>query len=292
LALLALAGCASPIGYEAGDLGRRDGGSGDLARVLDLAGVDLAGADLAAPIDLAVPRDFAGVDQASGADLASPVDLAGPPDLARPPDLAMLTCVPQTQPCDVICQNCGANLKCGLGMNGALACIQSGSVPVGSACGSQGVDDCIAGAVCATYSQTVRQCDYFCRSDGDCKNGGKCVYNLSANPPQMVCSEPITSCDPVAMTGCSAGACFLVTPDGETGCHQAGAGSECAVCTSDYDCQAGFACIGLTGTCPNGGCAPLCHAGMDGDCVGGETCHPVVYDQAGDTWANWGVCST
>jgi hypothetical protein len=283
-ALLALAGCASPQTFISGDLGRRDGGGGDLTQV-DLAGADFAGADLAVPPDLSVAPDLAAVD------LASAPDQARPPDLAKPPDLVM-GCVAQTQPCDVVCQNCGANLKCSVGNTGAPACVQSGAVPVGSACGTAGVDDCVAGAICLVETQTLNLCDYFCRTDGDCQNGGKCVFGLNGtNPPLMVCSDPVKTCDPVAKTGCTAGAFFLVTPDGQTGCHPAGPSGECGSCTTDYDCKAGFACFQQTAVCLNGGCARLCHKGNNADCPNGETCQPVQYDQAGDTWASWGVCT-
>ena len=284
-ALLALAGCASPQKAPGGgDLsGRRDGGGGDMSR----GNADLAGADLAEPPDFATGADLA------GADLASLPDLSPVADLSRLPDLVM-ACAPQTQPCDVICQNCGVNLKCGVSNTGMPACVATGMVPVGGACFTNGVDDCAPGAVCLSESQSqnLNLCQFFCRSDGDCKTGGKCLFTLNGTmPPLMVCTDPLVNCDPVKKSGCNSGSCYLVTPDGQTGCHKAGPGAECGACVTDYDCQAGFACFASTANCPNGGCAKLCHAGNNGDCNGGETCQPVQYDQQGDTWANWGVCT-
>jgi hypothetical protein len=243
------------------------------------------------PSDLAMKKPGDGatvVDQAmNGAD-----DLAmqAAPDMAvQPmPDMAMGNnmCVPQTQPCDVICQNCGVNLKCSVGQNGQPVCIANGNVGLGGACGNNGVDDCQAGDVCVTESMNLNLCIGFCRVDADCKNGGKCAYTLNGGNLK-VCSDKVTNCDPVNQTGCNQGACYVVTPDGQTGCHAAGAGQDCDNCVTDYDCSPGYACITGTNHC-NGatGCVPLCHAGNDGDCFSFflTTCGGV------GGWNNYGVC--
>jgi hypothetical protein len=54
-----------------------DGGA-DQARPSDLAGVDLAGSDLAAPADLASPDDLAVGPDFAGVDLAGYSDVGGP----------------------------------------------------------------------------------------------------------------------------------------------------------------------------------------------------------------------
>jgi len=315
-ALVALAGCASPTHFSPADLAAGNGGDGGKPR--DMAG---AKGDLSTGNDGASGDDMtaAAGDMAAQAmpdlsaqampdltmkampdlsaqpmpDLAIAKDMVIPPDLTQSPDMVMvMQCVPQTQPCDVICQNCGVNLKCSANNMGAPVCVATGNVPTGQPCGQQGVDNCVAGDICIELSQmqNLTECDEFCRMDGDCKNGGKCAYTVNGGTLK-ICSDPVTVCDPVNKTGCQNGACFVVTPNGLTGCHAAGPGGECGGCITDYDCQAGFACFGPGNLCFNGGCLKLCHKGNNNECAFPRTCQNVVYDQNNDTWANWGVCT-
>jgi hypothetical protein len=77
-----------------------------------------------------------------------------------------------------------------------------------------------------------------------------------------VCSDRITSCNPVARTGCAGGTgCYVVTSTELTGCHAAGPGGQGAACTTNYDCQAGYACVDDPSRCYK-----MCRAGNDGDC--------------------------
>jgi hypothetical protein len=296
---LALAGCATANhapGPGPGDQALpSDGGGGDahaggdLAAAPDLAApIDAPAGDLAANGDQAAPAgDLAGSpDLAARADLAVPADLAAKPDLATADlangaDLAMVNnCVPQTQPCDLICQNCLQGLKCSLNGQNAPTCFNNGNVADGQPCGQNNTDNCVAGDICIRESQMLmlNLCRGYCRVDGDCKNGGKCVFTIGGTNVKF-CSDKITGCDPVKQTGCQAGSCYVVTPDAQTGCHQAGAGGYMAPCGSDWDCQAGYACFGVQG------CLHICHMGVNTDCANGLKCYNV------NGWNTYGICS-
>jgi hypothetical protein len=309
-ALMLLAGCASAGSGARYDLsgsgGGGDGGGGahDLGGAKDLRLADLAGvtdqamaSDGAAPgdqgmaDDLAVPQDLASAKQdlagpkqdlaapadlAKPSDLVMPADLVTPADLAKPSDLVMVNmCVPQTQPCDVICQNCPQGQKCGANA-GKPVCEPTGNVPDGQPCGANNVDDCAPGDVCIFESQMIplNLCMGFCRVDGDCKNGGKCAWTLQGGNLK-ICSEPITNCDPVKNQGCQMGGCYVVTPNGLTGCHRTSTGAQFDACDTDYDCKGGYSCGGF-------GCQKVCR--VNGDCPLFLTCYAV------NGWGGLGVC--
>ena len=260
----------------------------DLSAEIDQAApLDLAVAvDGTKPLDLSVPDlaeqdlakrgDAVFADLRPPSDLAKPLDLARPADLTTPPDLSP-ACIPATQPCDVLCQNCGQNLKCGSIM-GKPTCIAAGNVPTGQSCGMQGVDDCVTGDVCVLLSSKLgrSECAEFCRTDGNCLNGGRCTITLSGGNLK-VCSDPINACQPVPpQAGCNAGGCFVVDGMGDTGCHTAGPGGVCALCDTDYDCQAGFVCFGSSNLCPGSpGCLAMCDPARGG-CSNPQICYSVM----------------
>jgi hypothetical protein len=287
--VVVLAGCAQAgapfAGFEdlARSGGMRDAGSRDLARL----------ADQAEPSDSAVERDASAVaDFANPAadlsrsvtgDLSAPVvdltvlaaaDLATPSDLAAPsPDLGGVDlaggCVPVHQPCDEVCQNCAAGLRCTLANTGmATVCVAAGTVMSGQPCGN-GAGACIVGDVCLFESSRIplNVCMPFCRVDADCTNGGRCVGDLGNG--FRVCSEPITNCDPVTLAGCASGGCYMVTPDGATGCHQVGQGGQGAACDTDYDCSAGYICLSVNMGAQ--ACYRLCNT--TADCPNGKSCN-------------------
>jgi hypothetical protein len=291
---VALAGCAkagpAAPGGTAPDLERAGNGDAARARDLESSSVTDGGArDLASSEDLAsfaLDLRMSAVDLATAAsdlarapsDLAVP-DLAPPPvdqamasapaDLARTPqgDLAG-SCVPTRTPCDEVCQNCPAGQACVIDTftGTTTVCVTAGTVPTGGSCTTAA---CVAGDVCLIQSTVlnINLCfPPFCHTDSDCSNGGRCVFTLGGG--FMTCSEGITNCDPVALTGCATGGCFLVTPDGATGCHMAGPGGQGASCDSDYACQAGHACLSLNGMPTT--CFRLCN--QNGDCAAGTSC--------------------
>jgi hypothetical protein len=208
-----------------------------------------------------------------GLDLTSagPVDPAGDGghDL-RPagPDLARCA----SNPCDVVCQNCGPGHKCSLDDANHSTCVTTGAAQPGQVCTTHaGNDDCGAGAVCLGVSLAGGSaCFRFCHGDGDCAGGASCSIQI-AGTPQMVCTEAVTGCSPTPQTGCGAGtACFIIDGQGQTGCHVAGTGSVGATCNSDYDCLAGLSCFQSPG-----GCQQLCRLASPSDCPNGTACTAV-----------------
>jgi hypothetical protein len=234
--------------------------------------------------DLVIPTvDLAG---ATGDDASfTPGDMA----MASSPDFSTGNCTPQTQPCDVICQNCGTGGACTVDGTGTPTCVQAGTVPAYGQCGS-GIY-CTAGSICVGETATTGMCRPFCRSTGDCPAGAQCSITVINGSTMMTlataCSEVVNNCDPVLQNGCSSGKCYPVVPDGSTGCHPAGPGAVGTSCMSDYDCQGGSVCVGSTPLCYK-----LCHLGGN-DCTGGKSCVMVSYTVNNMTmnWATYGVCN-
>jgi hypothetical protein len=147
------------------------------------------------------------------------------------------------------------------------------------ACGTQGIDDCAPGSACIQETSALALCAPFCRTDADCEPGGRCTFTLSVGTLK-VCSEPLTACHPVLpQSGCASGACYVITPDGDTGCHSAGPGGQGARCTTDYDCKAGYACFASSG-----GCRRVCRSGNNSDCTGSTSCRAIT------GWTSYGAC--
>jgi hypothetical protein len=235
-------------------------------------------ADGGTPIDSGVPLD-AGADSPADAAATDAAADAPPADAAHADGGG--TCTPVTQPCDVVCQNCGGTLRCDPisamyndGGEGAY-CTNSGGVAPDQQCGTNsGVDDCAPGGICLVQrsSPPLDTCAEMCRTDADCKNGGLCAYGPFNGTTVKICTPKVTGCDPVADTGCAANTgCYLLTSMEATGCHIAGTLGQDQPCTSEYDCRGGFACGGFPNA--DGGydfrCAQYCHTATN-DCPGAD----------------------
>lgn len=182
-------------------------------------------------------------------DLAPPVDLSvdqpdlALPDLAMPPRDLASACTPQTSPCDVICQSCGAGQKCSQTSSTKLACMSDGTVGEGGTCSGGYTNDCAAGNLCLSVGNRQSICRHYCRTDADCSGGRVCDVAQSGSSFKA-CSDPVTSCDPVKNKGCEGSdGCYLVTSDNQPGCHKQGRGGDGDACSGDYDCKGGLVCV-------------------------------------------------
>ena len=279
------------------DASTDDGGGADASAIdaapidaahLDAAHPDLASKDLvmSAPPDLvgskpdlvgskpdlvvlndlaAAPRDLAVTppDMTVLSDLIVPPDFVTPPDfMAIPPDMVS-TCAYTTAICDPVCQNCPSGQKCDAPSSGnSGVCGAAGSGKDGASC--SGNSDCAPGLGCFVLSSSKNACREYCHVDGDCKNKGVCAWGVSgAGSAFMVCSDPLYNCNPWTQSpSCpnSSDGCYIVTPDGRTGCHATGSGDQFNrhqgdSCVTDYDCIGGASCLTYNG---NNYCAWNC----------------------------------
>lgn len=222
--------------------------------------------DMATPlhwVDLAVPQPDLAL---TPPDLAMPDDLAmAPPDIAQPADMAA-SCTPKTTPCDVLCQDCGAGQKCKTDSANKPTCTADGTLAEGQPCGTGSTDDCAAGNVCVVAGSSLNLCRHYCRTDADCTGGRLCTLKLKSGA--MVCSDPVSTCNPVKQTGCSGGnGCYIVDSAGHTGCHATGRGGYYDSCKGDYDCGAGLMCDGYE-------CVDTCKSDFDCDFLF-ESCNKI-----------------
>ncbi len=123
--------------------------------------------------------------------------------------------------------------------------------------------------------------------DADCPGRGICNSSFTVGGHQYkACSEPITGCSIVPMSGCSNGtSCFSVAADGSTGCRVSGTVGVGGSCTTggNYDCAPGEACVGSGGPFQ---CRSICRlAGPSTDCPSGKTCQAITAWKTG-----YGVC--
>ena len=273
-AAFALVACASPgrgsrtFGDDNADLAAPS----DLARRTDLAAAHPDFAEDTGDLSMAMattPDDLA---------MSAPADLTVIPDLVKPPDLAG-SCKPVTQPCDLVCQNCGLGKACSFDVNNNPACFTAGNKSDGQTC-PKGSGDCVAGDICLGVNPNGA-CFRFCRVDGDCPGGGTCTLGL-VGVQQKVCTEAQSNCTIVPNANCGNGtACYAVGAAGQPGCHAPGLGAVGAACKSDYDCLGGYACFMMPM-----GCQKLCRAGNNGDCPNGKACKAV------QGWMNgYGLCN-
>jgi len=164
----------------------------------------------------------------------------------------------------------------------ALVCRPAGEGQAGEPCGAGDADDCVAGAVCVPYDQTLSFCEVLCTStseDVPCPEAfqtcfpyfgplgavaGFCIGS-DCEPPDQGCKEG-ERCTVLAATA------FDCVPAGETP-----PGSDC----SEDDCQAGSICMTIDGETL---CRRFCEAASD--CVTPDT-HCIF------TWqefSDWGLC--
>jgi hypothetical protein len=229
--------------------------------------------------DAGVPSDAGGdaISDASGntdsnADADLDANTAQDADgAASPPDAAGVDAG-----CDLVAQNCGAGMECTVFFNAdggaSNACTQAGPVATGAACGGN-LGGCAAGDICIIETSTLNVCLEFCNVDSDCKNMGACAYTLTGTPAKL-CTNGVTGCNTTTqMPACPMGeGCYIVTPDGRTGCHQTGAGAQGAMCNDDYDCQAGFLCFS-TGAAAF--CGKICDTMTASSCASPLKCYGI-----------------
>jgi hypothetical protein len=292
VAMLVANGCAVP------DRPAQDaspGGGKDLPGVvLDGGDADLATTDdLAEPGDLA-GVDLAGVDLAAGKDLAASADLLAAADLMTPFDLYgvdLIACNPPVagSPCDDSPQcGCAAGLNCSVNNNttGATACVAAGSTPNGYACTGSGAGQCMVGSscvdgVCESYCETAadcggtyHSCDQISNSSGTAIPGFKTCSQLcnplkpdDATSPFMACGPGI-GCLPGA-TGASS--CFGPTKAGGQQGDDCGDLPFPLGSMPDFaKCAPGQLCLTTTvGAISTYTCAKFCRVAMGAaDCAG------------------------
>lgn len=158
-------------------------------------------------------------------------------------------------PCKVVEPQCGCanGDMCSINASGERVCHAPGDTAVGEICTD--LYSCETGSLCVNTSSTKSLCRKYCDSDNECA-GGLCILQLKDpnNPPDGVLPD-ITlctqTCDPVTSVGCPSGqslGCQLYKEqDGQmrvfTLCAGAGNGGQLAACTTNDQCQAGFACF-------------------------------------------------
>ena len=77
-----------------------------------------------------------------------------------------------------------------------------------------------------------------------------------------------TACEPITVTGCAAGACYLTTVGTACVCP-AGTQGPGLTCVTTTDCTPGHVCVG---TAPPGVCRKMCDSGTSKPCPGSEVC--------------------
>jgi hypothetical protein len=244
---------------------------------------------------------------AAGPDVSESVDLPRDESAELAPSGG--ACVPNTTPpvtdchpqsglaCDPVCQTgCCAGQKCStVSQSGVVNSLvgKLGCVPfdkrraAGEPCSPMNLDsgdrsdDCLPGLVCIV-GDFIPLCFPLCRRDDDCPEGGVCEERAT-DPTQgflaSVCSLPRATCNPIAMTGCSAGrSCYLTGFDPVAGdttiCDIVGSDRTNGACAASHECIPGY-------TCPTVGpgalhCRRLCARGVGSQgCPAGpspETC--------------------
>lgn len=198
-------------------------------------------------------------------------------------------------PCRLVSPQCGCPGGQGCYLSGVTrACSAAGSSPEGGACPT--VTSCAPGLVCLDIARSGparNQCNRFCDTDADCTGGALCAYTLNDGtggdiPGVRVCTR---ACNPLSGAGCVAGAKCTIFRESMgamryyTDCTApVGAGGQFAACTSDEQCQSGFACVAneCLRWCTQLGVAPGgCSAGLR--CYGFTT--PIVVGAV-----QYGVC--
>lgn len=254
------------------------------------------------------PDDIASVDvgfahqtvqaaTAAIAELAQPSD--GAPaalDWSMPADPS-----PLTPACDIVAQDCGADLKCAAVLRDGvytIECVDAPAAPiepgppgVADECtrvdGTVGLDDCAAGSICTFWSEARgtpqrRSCRPLCAADTDCEGGTYCAH-LFRRYALGACAS---RCSPADPESCPDGRCvtlgnvynrdqtsFLCLPRPE------GARAEGEPCSVDDPCANGLRCLAARGTLE-----PICTrwCATSDDCNAGENCQSAGY--AGEGW--------
>lgn len=89
-----------------------------------------------------------------------------------------------------------------------------------------------------------------------------------------VCSPAgvAANCDPVAQTGCVAGACYMVAGKGKACVCPQGTTPAGGACNTTAECASGYGCAG---DAPPGSCRRFCTA-TSNNCAGNETCKAIT----------------
>lgn len=205
-------------------------------------------------------------------------------------------------PCRLVSPQCGCSTGQGCYVSGASRlCATAGTAMEGADC--TGTTSCVPGNLCVNISRstttTINQCSRFCDTDADCAGNGICFYTLNDGmggtvPNATLCT---VDCDPVAQTGCRAGAMCTILQESAgamrifTDCiGPIGAGGQGAACASGTDCQAGYACVGSPGQCLRW-CDRVGMIGTAGGCATGEACYGFMTPLTIGT-TTYGVCDT
>ncbi|HZS41984.1 MAG TPA: hypothetical protein VFF06_34380, partial [Polyangia bacterium] len=211
-------------------------------------------------------------DSGTASDLSAPLDMGPPVDAAGQFGAT----------CDFVKKNCFSGLHCATTAVGDV-CIPDPAAPIpeGGACtainfgGIQG-DFCTPGTSCIDYEGTSL-CRRGCFVHADCADGDYCVAPTNSATTKKIMGQdtPLSACvtdegcDPVAQTGCAAGACYFGGGDdvGRPRVCQAKSGTQPpdTTCMSHNDCAPGETCSGL------GFCRLLCYVVPVTDADAGTT---------------------
>ncbi len=236
-----------------------------------------------------------------GSDAAPPdsVDAAGDVmDVAQmPPDSAVADMVFEAPircfglgTCDVVAQTgCAASEEC------AAVCPQpacrpnNGAQGAGASCTPGAPNDCDRGLFCLENGNCGTRCVKLCCDDSGCPSGFTCSANLVCSAQQTIISGYClnTSCDPygdAAATSCPdpKEACYpLLAPLGNVHarCTCRGTLPPDAECTSFYQCQPGYVCLGQGAGMP-AICRQVCNRESP-VCRAGLTCRGINNYRAG-----------
>ncbi|MBI5500436.1 MAG: trypsin-like serine protease [Deltaproteobacteria bacterium] len=193
--------------------------------------------------------------------------------------------------CNPLGGSCGAE-ACWLVDTAWWACLPSGRRGEGTACNP---DDstwgdtlpCADGLICMedAAGSTTGRCVSFCRGDGDCGGGDRCVLPILVGDSAVGACMP--TCDLLGGT-CGGGTACYQADGAWTACRASdglGDGADCdpAIGSSGpVPCADGISCVRTSGA-HYGVCSPYCRT--DGDCGADEMCRVPVFRDIPDVGA-------
>lgn len=207
-----------------------------------------------------------GVRDASATDTGAPD--SGPADAG--------SC--SVSPCRLVSPQCGcaAGTMCAWpDQVGPRVCLPTGAAPVGDLCTTESQCDAEGGCLIAGPGGNG-QCVKYCTEDVQCPATSECI-DFGWTEPVGFCSR---LCDPTTGGGCPSplvcgvSTAFRTEDDAESivaFCTPPGAGGQGDTCAGYWECQGGFACVGICAqvcvmaspSCP-GDCLPFSPAGIVG----------------------------
>jgi len=168
------------------------------------------------------------------------------------------------RPCTLDGDECEPGEKCApAGPNEALVCRPDGDKQVGEACGESGVDDCVSGAACVPYDNTISTCLPLCSDTVPCSESYEACFDWFGPNGSVAGLCFGNDCLPPA-SGCETGERCTVLSAGEdsvAACVPAGpvaVGGDCSV----DECEPGAMCV-LAGSSYI--CRAYCDGGSDCD---------------------------